>query len=284
MPTQNGRPGFGPTFQNRDGSVSPRAMSRNNFKYCKDFWLACETGKFGGGAATGTAGDVNVLRTGNPWAVEHEYGIIGTQTIISPVLTVSPTGYGGLDVTLDETLNDGMEIVFGASESGVARGKLAFKIGTDRAFFARLRVYLTDVSGGVLYFGFRKAQALDTIANYTDYALIGLVDDTGNISTTTRLNTGSATTTDTGQDWADTTQHELMVKVSNSGAVTYFLDGDRLYAPPSFTFDTGDVVIPMFRHQHTTDVSDDVILVGSIANDYCFEGGYQKKFGSFDGV
>jgi hypothetical protein len=291
MATQNGRTGFGATFQNRDGSVGPRAMSRNNFRYCKDFFLGAETQAFGGGAASGTAGDKNVLRTGNPWAAEHEYGIIGTQTIVSPVTTLTPTGYGGLDVTLDETLADGVEIAFGSSLGAIARGKLAFKIGTDRPFFARLRVYLADVSGGIVYFGFRKVEAFQatSLVTYTDYATLGLNADLGDIVSATQVNTGGQVTTDTTLNWVDATSRELKILVGGgpgvaSGVVQYFIDGDRQLAPPTFTFDAGDVVIPFFRHQHTTDVDNDVILVGSISDNYCFEGGYQKQFGSFDGV
>lgn len=287
MATQNGRPGFGATFQNRDGSVSPRAMSRNNFKYCKDFFLGAQTSLKGGAAATGTAGDVNVLRTGNPWAVEHEYAIIGSQAIVSPVLTTS--GGGGLDVSLDLTLADGMELMFGGSQAGVARGKLGFTVGTDRPFFAKLTIHSLDVSGSTpLVFGFRKAQAFNaTFATYTDFVAIGLNDATGNILTVTDVNNVGEITTDTGVDWADDTARTFKILVGGpgvaSGVVQYFIDGDKQLAPPTFTFDAGDVIFPFFRHQQITDVNT-VILPGVISTDKCFEAGYQKQFGSFDGV
>lgn len=276
-------PGISGPFQPKRQSIRPTAFNDRLFsRYCKDYFLGIESFKVDGGAASGTTGDSNVLLTGNVAGVQHELFVIGTQTITVPVLE---TTVGGLDVTQDKTLADGNEIVFGAKHSGVARGRLAFTIGTDKAFFARLSISASDVSGSApLYFGFKKAIAAGAVSTYTDYAVLGLNDNTGAVFTVTNLNNAGAVATSTGLTWADGERHEIKLVVGYSGAVTYYWDGAIVAAAPAFTFDATDVVVPYFRQEQATDVDDLIVLVGDIANDYCFECGFVPKPGDFAGV
>jgi hypothetical protein len=259
------------------GSLSPRALGASNFRYVKDYFRAAKYMAVGGGPAGGTDASQHVLFTGNPFGVTHEFALIGTQTILGPIPTTA--GGGGLDVSLDNAVDEGIEIVFGADLAGTARGQLTFTIGTDKPFFAKAKIYVTDVSGITpLYFGFRKAQAYQaTFTDYTDYAALGLIDVTGNIYTETDNDNAGAVQTDSTIDWADATARTLEVRV-NGAAVSYFVDGARVRAAPAFSFDDADVVVPFFRYVNVTDVGAPVVLVG----DGSFEIGLQAQFGSFE--
>lgn len=228
----------------------PQAINRRQWdnKYLFDN-LAVNpvTSKVGGGAATGTAGDNNVLFT---QFGQYEWNVIGTQTILAPKLDTF-----GLNLVQDNTAGDGIELCAGQT----ALCPYAFTIGSDAAFFLQAVFKVEDVSGtNPLIIGFRKAQAFDaTLANYTDFAMIGIVgtSNPNTIQTLTQVNTGGVTTTDTTQTIADATQFQLKVMVSSTGVVTYQYN----YATPTvvaaFTFDTGDVVIPFIRFTEAADVT-----------------------------
>lgn len=205
----------------------------------------------GGGAATGTAGDVNIMWTGY---TQFEVFVLGTQTILGPTLTST-----GLNVAYDLTNNDGIELVPG---SVLTSSPYGFKVGTDSAFFTRLKMKITDVSGAdELYVGFRNAEAGQAdLATYTDLALIGNVS--GDIKIATNLNDAtSVSITDTTENWADGETHTVAVKVSSTGVTTFEIDGAAPDATATFTFDTGDTVIPMFRLLHDSDVSETTELI-----------------------
>src|SRR5690606_10053072 len=79
-----------------------------------------------GGAATGTAGDENVLILPT---TAFEYHVLGTQTIVAPTITAN-----GLDMgSMDQTADDGLELNHGILSSQIP----SFIVGTDEAFFLR---------------------------------------------------------------------------------------------------------------------------------------------------
>lgn len=204
--------------------------------------------KKAGGAATGTAGDENVLmfpETG------FEYHILGTQTITAPSLTAT-----GLDVGMDQTDNDGVEV----TEGILSNSRRAFTVGTDAKFFVRVKFSIADVSGtDDCAVGFRKAEAYQAaIDNYDEMACLNVIS--GNISIETILNNAATTTTDTTDNWADGETHTLYVEVSSAGVVTYKIDGAAPTTTASFTFDSGEVVVPFFYFLHASDVAGSVIL------------------------
>lgn len=202
--------------------------------------------KVGGGAATGTAGDLNVLYTAFG---QYEYNIIGTQTTLAPVLDTF-----GLNMTMTGTAGQGIELSMGQT----LLSPMAFTIG-EPAFFVQAQFKVEDVSGcNPLIIGLRKAQAFNaTLANYTDFAVIGIVGTAGHIQISTQVNTGGVTTTDTTQIAVDGAVFQLKIKVSSTGVVTY----EYNYAAPTvipvaaFQFDTGDVVIPFIRFTEAADVT-----------------------------
>jgi len=212
-----------------------------------DFQVNPISAKVGGGAATGTAGDLNVLYTAYG---QYEYNIIGTQTTLAPVIDAF-----GLNLVMTGTSGQGIELSMGQT----ALSPMAFTIGSDAAFFSQFVFKVQDASGtNPFILGFRKVQAFDaTLANYTDFATIGIVG-TANPNTVklqTQVNTGGVTTTDTTQTVADGATTQVKIKVSAAGVVTYELN----YAAPTvvaaFTFDTGDVVVPFIRFTEAADVT-----------------------------
>lgn len=204
--------------------------------------------KDGAGAATGTAGDENLLFTGQN---VFEYHILGTQTIVSPVAVT-----GGLNIGMDQTADDGVELTQGI----LARAPGVFTVG-DPAFYAKAKFSIADVSGtDDCAFGFRKLEAYQAaIDNYDEMAALNVIS--GNITIETILNNGATTSTDTTDNWADTETHTLEVYVSAAGVVTYMIDGAAPTTTAAFTFDTGEVVIPFLYFLNDTDLAGEVNLI-----------------------
>ena len=204
----------------------------------------------GGGAATGTAGDVNFLSVGGTHV--FEYVVKATQTILGPVRTSA-----GLNISQDQTDDDGVEYTLGI----LSRGESVFTCGTSGAFSFSLKFSIVDVSGtDDCAVGFRKAEAYQAnIDDYDEMAVLNAIS--GNITIETILNNGATTVTDTTNDWADGETHTLKVKVSAARAVTYLIDGVAPIVTAAFTFDSGEVVVPFFFFLHAADVAGAVTLI-----------------------
>jgi len=193
-----------------------------------------------GGASVGTDNAVNIVRVNGE---VFEYQNNGTQTIVGPSLTS-----GGLLVSLDLTNDEGATFDQGIT----ALSKAAYVAGTDPVSL-KITFTVADVSGlDVCWFGWRKLAARnDDPTAYTDFAFIGPIS--GDIKMMTDLNgSGSATTTDSTQNWADAETHTLEVNVSAAGVVSYKIDGAAPTVSPTatFTFDSGDTIIPVFQFLH----------------------------------
>jgi hypothetical protein len=221
----------------------------NNYWF-DNFKVNPVTSAVGGGAATGVAGDNNVLFT---QFGQYEWNVIGTQTILAPKLDTF-----GLNLVQDNTAGDGIELCMGQT----SLSPCAFTVGSDAAFFLEAVFKVQDVSGiNPLIIGFRKAQAFDaTLANYTDFAAIGIVGVAAKIQTETQVNTGGVTTTDSTQVATDGGTFQVKIKVSATGVVTY----EYNYATPTvvaaFTFDSGDVLIPFIRSVEAADITTEAAI------------------------
>lgn len=193
-----------------------------------------------GTAASGTGGATNVMILDG---VGFEYFILGTQTLLIPTIAA-----GGLLASLDLTDNDG--VIY--SNGITSRSKMAFTIGTDQAFFCKVKFTLNDVSGtDDCAVGFVKTQAYAAnFDDYTDAAVLNVI--LGDIFIETILNNAATTSTDTTNNWADTETHELAVYVSAAGVVTYKIDGAAPVTVAAFTFDGTDVVVPIFYFLQAT--------------------------------
>jgi len=205
----------------------------------------------GAGAATGSTGDVNVMRTDQNL---FEYHIKGAgQTLVAP--SFSSTGLG-LDISLDQTDDEGVEFTQGIT----SRSKSAFTVGTDPAFYFECQFSIADVSGtDDCAMGFRKAEAYQAaIDNYDEMAAINVIS--GDIKLETILNNAATVTTDTTQNWADGETHTLRVEVAFDGKVTYKIDDAPPTTTAAFAFDAGEVVVPFFYFLHAADVAGAVNL------------------------
>lgn len=205
----------------------------------------------GGGAATGAAGDENYLRVGHD---TFEYHILGTQTILYPQKAAT-----GLDIGMDQTDNDGVELGCGIVDGTPC----AFKVGTDAAFFVRVKASIADVSGTDDFcVGFRKAE--DYQANVDDYdeaAWLGQGQGAaGRINIETIKNAAATVTTNTTDTWADAATHTFEVLVSATGVVTYKIDGAAPTTTAAYTFDDAEIVVPFVYFLHATDLAGAVVL------------------------
>jgi len=188
-----------------------------------------------GGAASGTAQASNVLSIGGQ---EFLYSARGTQTITIPVRVAS-----GLNVGMDQADNDGVEVTNGLS---VATAKKVFVVGTDPDFFFRCKFSIGTVAGtDDCAVGFRKAEAAQAnIDDYDEAAFLNVIS--GNIKRETILNGDPTTTVDTTLDWADGETHTLEVRVALSGVVSMYVDGVKATIGATFTFDSGENLVPFF--------------------------------------
>jgi len=216
------------------------AISRNiwdqNYQY--ENWKTVPiTAAKAGGATSGTA--VNMLYTPN---ITLEYDPLGTQTILAPVVVSVSEGISALNINMDQTEDDGIELCPGILNSN----KMAFKIGDSAAFFFRVRFSIADVSGtDDCAIGFRKVEAYQAnIDDYADMAVLNVIS--GDIKIETIVGGAATTTTDTTDNWADAATHELKVLVSNAGVVTYKIDNAAPTVTAAFTFTDNLYVVPFF--------------------------------------
>ena len=207
----------------------------------------------------GAAGETNqwMFRCGNTLSVVA----IGTQTLLGPVLSTS-----GLDVSGDQTNNDGWQF---RGRSSLAMGKLNkdyFTVGTSPAFFFKVKFSIEDVSGiDDLRCGFAKVEAFNANPDALD-ELATLAVMAGDIKTQTIINNATTVTTDItsgGGDgagnWADTATHTFQINVSAAGVVTYLIDGVAGTGAVAYTFDDGEVVTPYWFHRHDSDVGGAIV-------------------------
>ena len=209
-----------------------------------------------GSIFSGATGEINQwgFRCGNTLAVHA----IGTQTLLAPALNAA-----GLDVSGDQTNNDGWAM---RGRSVAALGKLNkdyFTVGTSPAFYVRCKFSIADVSGfDDIRIGFAKVEAHNADPDALD-ELAAMAVISGDIKTTTIINNASTVTTDltapSSGDWADAAVHTLEVRVSAAGVVTYLLDDTAPTGAVAYTFDDAEVVTPYWFHRHDSDVGGNLI-------------------------
>jgi len=204
--------------------------------------------KQGGAVPGGTTGDENMMLTTKN---AFEYHILGTQTITAPTWAST-----GLDVGMDQTADDGVELTNGIT----SRSKAAFTVGTDGPFYLEVTFSIADVSGtDDCAIGFRKAEAYQAnLDDYDEMACLNVISGAINIETI--LNNGATTTTDTTDTWADAASHTLKVLVDGNGAVTYQIDGVAPTTTAAFSFDSAEVVVPFFYFLNDTDLAGNVLI------------------------
>jgi len=198
--------------------------------------------------------------------------------------TLFPTGVAGsgLNIACDLVENEALELVPGGNSSA---SRLAFTLGTSPNFFFRAKYNITDVSGAdqAVLAGFRKQEAFAVPVSllttgdgvYTDFSGIGLSGEDGvDVKVVSDLNnSGSTVVTDTGFNLTDSQVVEVTAMVI-AGKVVYKINGVQLGNPvakdgdgaaissqvtltsPSFTFDSGDVLVPWIFLRHDDEVAE----------------------------
>lgn len=156
---------------------------------------------------------------------------------------------GELDISADNTTNaEGVEIVFGASSDAALNQVL--EVGTNGACIAAM-ITVADISGiDELHIGFRQNEAFqDAVgyAGYDDWAVIGLVDNAGDLDAQDEEAGGGTQNDDTGITWADGERRALKVCISSGGVPTFYYtdaspDSDEPIYKQVSTTNTGDAL------------------------------------------
>lgn len=207
-----------------------------------------------GQIAVSTDNTANFVHAG---AVTFEIRNEQANADIIPTLLVDSNCTNGWQIPNDNADNDGIEMGLGILDD--VNMPNVFKIGTSGAFRLDVKFGIPDVSDyDVCVIGFRKVAAYGDAINapaafssavvYTDAA--GFNVNAGDIYTFGGVNqtgggTGTYTSTDTTDNWADDAVKTLSVLVSSAGVVTYQIDGaSPTVDTTTCTFDSGDNIIP----------------------------------------
>lgn len=162
-----GVPNFGTLLQD----WSDKAKEYAEFDYFYDDFSGVNIFQAqNGGAADGTTGATNnmITKRGNVF----EYFILGAgQTI-----TTFPRTDEGIDVTMDATDDEGVEIW----ESNNAYADSTYVIGTSDPFYLEAKIRISEVGKfDECMFGFRKVEAGNAaIGSYTDYVAVNVDNGT----------------------------------------------------------------------------------------------------------
>lgn len=195
---------------------------------------------------TGVAGDTN--RAVFPWcSTSAQYHVKGTQTLLGPLLD---TAGKGLDISQDQTDNDGIEYVFGSIYSN---GQFVHTVSASTNACFRVTARIADVSGTDDFdIGWRKSEAFQ--ANVDDYDEAAWVNvNLGQLQTETILNNAATVTTSvTGSTWLDDATHTVEVCIKGRKA-HYYYDNVEVQKTVAYNFDTSEVIEPfLFFLQATT--------------------------------
>ena len=209
-----------------------------------------------GTLASGTAGEKNLVDIGGiPWELFN----IGTNTVFGPVIAST-----GVDAVMTDTNGNGC--VF-TPYANTINSPLTFTIGTH-AFYAKLKVKVTDWSGVRLMVGFHGGasgtmqahQTVGAFGDYTDLALIGnYAGGAVDVYTQQCINDTAPTDTDTTINLTDADVATFQVNVSAAGIVTYSMligsTAQTLTIPAVQTFDSTDNVNPMILMVNHTETA-----------------------------
>lgn len=192
--------------------------------------------------STLAAGDEVAFRTSKHNFLAHVQSVNGTVVNTFPFVSAD-----GLELNVDDDATNGVlgwEICNGI----LSNGKNAFTVGTDEKFFCEATIKIDDISDVTeLAFGLRKAEAFQAnVDDYDEMAAFNIgADADGQIEIHTILNGAATAEVDTTEtDWADAASKTLRIECDKNGKCTFSIDGSAPTVTASFTFDSGEVVIP----------------------------------------
>ena len=204
-----------------------------------------------GAAWSTTAAHVNFYQF--PGFMLEGLNITGNRNL--PVMTAT-----GLNINDEDTNTRGLQLDPGI----LANNRQAFKVGTDGAFFFRLKSKVADVSGTNPYaIGFREAASRNATIGSMDH--MAYVDIGGTGTTTRKMRflskkaAGTTTTADIG-DWADGATVDVKLIVDAVGNVSVEVDGKHVTID-AYQFDDEKVLIPFVHIVNGTDTAGDIELI-----------------------
>lgn len=166
---------------------------------------------------------------------------------------------GGYNWLFTNEVGRGVEIGFGGLKDGHPRNFTP----SSEDWFARVLLIADDASGVDVFFGYRKVAAnAATLTEYSDVAGIRVLGASGSTDATftliTNLNNAgstdytSTTPSPTVTGLEDATAFELEVR-SVGGVAQWYVNGVE-HRGVSYTFDSGDIMMPVLRLLQMTDV------------------------------
>ncbi len=196
------------------------------------------------------------------WTHTHESGLVLSGNYVGANTVDQPPGHAnGVEYSMTDTDDIGCQWTVGPFLAGGLEGKHIFTAQTSPAFYFKVHMLLTDVSGtDDCHVGFRlQSDAVETTGvAYSDFASLNV--DAGTIKYETNLNGGSATSASSEGTWVDDEWAWLEVRVSAAGVASFYKNGTELTTnKPTFTFDSSDIVTPWFYFRNHTHKSDCVI-------------------------
>lgn len=210
-----------------------------------------------GCSGTAKAVDLVTFPSGNKLACM----MIGTQTIAGAL----DMDAGSLDISGDQTDNDGVECAWGTHGASGA----PFVVGTDPAFFSCLQVNFATAAGtDEFHFGFRTVNDGDDDAlsgfnevfdDHHDLAAWSIIAaaDPYDMNISTIAADGDTSETDTTVNLNDAERADFCVFVSAAGVATFYYDitstsaasfSDLKVAPTTatYTFTDAEALVPFF--------------------------------------
>ena len=197
------------------------------------------------------------------WTHTHQSGLVLSGNYVGANTVDQPPGHAdGVEYSMTDTDNIGSQFTVGPFLAGGLEGYDIYTVGSSPAFYFKVHMQLTDVSGtDDCHVGFRlQSDAVETTGvGYSDFASLNI--DAGAVKYENNLNGGTAATaTATGTTLVDNEWAWLEVRVSAAGATSYYKNGTELTVnKPTFTFDTGDIITPWVYFRNATDKSDFII-------------------------
>ena len=223
---------------------------RNDFNQVTSGYFTSSTG-WAASAVTDTSENIMHFFGG-------QIGVIGYRWEQAFAGTVDFINNGYLDLDVDDTDNDGIDIIFNAATSSNTVGTY-WDEDTSSTSYCEISLLIADVSEvDILHFGWALGGAhYQDAGAYTSgntYSYFVLSDNAGDLDIVTKLNAGAEGNDDTGITWTDGQEKVLRIvvaadsvsfsvngtPVTQTNAVLNYDDTDRLTCGFGYINATGD--------------------------------------------
>jgi hypothetical protein len=191
---------------------------------------------------TGAAGEELGLHSGRAGYEVHQ-SAVATPAVVTPYQSAS-----GLELK-PVAAADALELTNGTTALSRAAHVIGSLLATDaKELYFSAKIKIDDISDVTeLWCGWRKAEAYQADPdNYDELCAFNIGKDAdGQIEIHTILNGGTTAETDTTEtDWADGAEKTLEIRVKNNGKCEFLIDGSAPTVTTTFTFDSGEVILP----------------------------------------